>query len=87
MWHFKVTMATLQNKLEMLQTSQSGASIVSLHGGGGPSLIIAPRTRDHACMQLHCGRKEWARIHEEMGENQGSPPCHSLHEQPQLAGV
>lgn len=51
--HFKVTMATLQIKPEMLQTNQSLCFQASLHGGedrvarpGGLSLIIGSCARD-----------------------------------------
>lgn len=63
--HFKVTVASLQIKPEMLQTSHSRAFIVSLHGRkegvarpGGLLLITAPRTRDHTCVQSCCSCKE-----------------------------
>lgn len=87
-------MATLQIKPEMLQTRQSRAFTVSLHRGedrvacpGGLSFIIAPRARELTCVQLRRSCEEPARIHEEMGEDQRSPPCHPKHWQPQLAAV
>lgn len=55
---FKVTMATLRIKPEMLQTNQNRAFTVGLHCGedrvgrpGGLSWIIAPRARDRTGVQ------------------------------------
>lgn len=80
MWHFKVTMETLQVKLKFMQTSQDsptwGRKTDPLEDP--PSSLPLKHVTVHA-WKLYRAQKEQTHIREEMGANQRSPSAHAIH--------